>query len=119
MKQLNATPRLHFVHQRAQQDSTTCTCAEGGGWDQGWVILVLVEDTEKILLRHDSFDSGLKMTDASNVRSIVLQPTGVGATQATITLCQNSPSAGSQERVINISATGRASLTSTETGSCP
>jgi len=91
-----------------------CTCATAGGWDQGWVVLAGTE----ILLRHTSMATGLKMTDASNVRSITLQPTGVGATQATITLCQNSPSAGSQERVISVSATGRASLTSTANGVC-
>jgi len=95
--------------------SATCTCAAGGEWDQGWIVLAGAET----LLRHDSLDTGLKMTEASSVLSILLQPTGVGSTQATITLCQNSPSAGSQERVISISATGRASLTSTETGSCP
>jgi len=103
-----------FCASTCAASDTTCTCATAGGWDQGWVILAGTE----IVFRHTSITTGLKMTDASNVRSITLQPTGVGATQATITLCQNSPSAGSQERVISVSATGRASLTSTTNGTC-
>jgi len=93
----------------------TCTCAAGGGWEQGWIVLAGAET----LLRHAELDTGLKMSEAGGKVEIDLQPTGVGADQATITLCQNTPYAGSQERVINVSATGRASLISTQNGACP
>lgn len=95
--------------------TTTCTCATTGGWEQGWIILA----GTTTLYRSNPLETGMKMTDASSVRTLTFQPTGVGSTQATLTLCQNSPSVGSREKVISVSATGRARITSTSSGSCP
>ncbi|MES9899112.1 MAG: GspH/FimT family pseudopilin [Sedimenticola sp.] len=95
--------------------TTSCSCAASGGWEQGWIIL----QGTQILYRQDPLETGMKMRDAGSVHTLVFQPTGVGSTQATLTLCQNSPAVGSREKVINISATGRAVITSTVNGVCP
>jgi len=102
--------------------ATTCTCATSGGWEQGWVVLADIDldgSIDDVVSRHAALKTGLKMTDASNTRSMTFEPSGVGSTQVTMTLCRNSPSAGTNERVITVSATGRASVSKTTTGSCP
>jgi hypothetical protein len=44
--------------------------------------------------------------------------TVVGATTATLTVCRSDP-VGAEERVVTVSGTGAAYVTSTTAGSCP
>lgn len=92
-------------------DGSTCG---SGGWEQGWIIVI--PSTSTVIQKHDAAPSGYKVT--SSTASIDFQPSGVGSTQASITVCRATPTAGSQERVVTVSATGRAYVTRTETGSC-
>jgi len=92
------------------------SCPGSGGWEQGWIVRA-ADGT--VIQRQSALSPGLKMTESGGINSIDFQPTGVGVTQATLTVCRATPSVGSQERVISISATGRASVTKTTTGSCP
>lgn len=86
------------------------TCATGG-WEQGWIVLAGTE----VLMRQQAAASGYRVT--GSVSAVTFQPTGFGAQAATITACRASP-VGSQERVVRISTTGRASVSKTTTGSC-
>jgi type IV fimbrial biogenesis protein FimT len=104
-----------------------CVSADGasciaGGWEQGWVVFHDADDDgaldtgEAVLLQHQAAASGFKIT--GTVASVRFQGSGVGATQATLTVCRATPSVGGQERVVNITATGRTSVTKTNTATC-
>nr|WP_294975587.1 GspH/FimT family pseudopilin [uncultured Pseudomonas sp.] len=90
-------------------DGSTCG---SGGWEQGWIILV---DTT-VIEKHAAAPAGFKIT--SSVTHIDFQPSGVGSTQASITVCRAMPTVGTQERVVEVSATGRAYVSKTTAGSC-
>lgn len=98
---------------------TLCVSADGascaaGGWEQGWIIL----SGTTVVYRQPATAAGYKITETAGLSSLTFQPTGIGATQATLTVCRATPSVGSQERVVTISVTGRPSVTKTTTGSC-
>lgn len=109
----------------ATADGTTC--ATSGGWEQGWVVKCKTTNNTTcdaagpnwiVLHRQQALPSGLKMADSSSKLSMTFEPTGVGATSASLKVCRATPSAGGQERVIDVTATGRASVRKTTTGSC-
>ena len=114
-----AIKRNAFVRMCVSADGANCIA---GGWEQGWVVFHDADDDgvldvgETVLLRHQAAASGFKIT--GTVASVRFQGTGVGATQATLTACRATPSVGTQERVVNITATGRASVTKTNAGTC-
>lgn len=89
------------------------TCASSGGWQQGWIVL----GGTTVIQHQQALSTDYRLT--GNVYSIDFQPIGAGATAATLTLCRATPSPGAQERVIAISATGRASVSTTRIGTCP
>lgn len=95
--------------------SDGAACATSGDWEQGWIVTA----NGTILERHQALPANYKATEtlAAN-RSLIFQPTGAGATQATIRFCQATPSAGPQEKVVTISATGRTSVATTRSGTC-
>lgn len=101
---------------------TLCVSTDGancasGGWEQGWIIRN--DATGEVILRQPAAASGIKITDTLNgVSSIAFQPTGVGATQASLRVCRATPTVGSQERVVDINATGRAWVSRTTNGVC-
>ncbi len=92
-------------------DGTSCAT---GGWELGWIVL----SGTTVVQRQQATAPGYKITESAGLSSLTFQPTGIGATQATLTVCRETPEAGSQERVVTISATGRPSVTKTTTGSC-
>jgi type IV fimbrial biogenesis protein FimT len=92
--------------------STNGTTCATGGWEQGWIVLAGTE----VLQRQPVANPGFKFT--GTVSTVRFQPTGVGSDQAAITICRATPTAGDQERVVSISATGRASTAKTTTGTC-
>lgn len=93
----------------ASSDGTSCT----GTWADGWVVL---RDDGGVIYAQKKIPDGFRMS--GDVTSISFQPTGVGATNAELTICRATPSPGSQERVVSISSTGRPSVSRTTTGSC-
>lgn len=103
------------------------TCASSGTWQQGWIVMckyktaepdVCVSDgTENLVIaKQQALSSDYHFT--GDVYSIAFQPTGAGATNAALVLCRATPSAGSQERSISVSATGRTSVATTRNGAC-
>lgn len=116
-----AIKRNAMVRMCVSADGASCVA---GGWEQGWVVFHDADDDgvldagETVLLRHQAAPSGFKVTGTGAVASVRFQPTGVGATQATLTVCRATPSVGGQEREVTISLTGRASVKPTYAGSC-
>ncbi|MDV7210382.1 GspH/FimT family pseudopilin [Azotobacter beijerinckii] len=99
----------------ASSDGANCTKDD---WNQGWVVRT-VDDT--VLHAQAAAPSGYLITATSEADEtrIEFQPTGLGATSTRLTICRSSPSAGSQERVVEVSLTGRTSVKTTTTGKCP
>ncbi|VTU38536.1 putative major pilin subunit [Variovorax sp. PBS-H4] len=89
-------------------------CSTSGGWETGWIVL----SGTTVIQRHPAAAAGYKLTEAGGTTSLTFEATGVGASQATFTICRASPSVGGQERVVKISATGRAAITRTALGTC-
>jgi len=117
-----AIKRNAVVAMCVSSDGASCTT---GGWEQGWVIFHDVDksgalDTgETVIQKQQAAASGYLISNAASIDSISFQPSGLGATQATLVVCRATPTVGSQEREVTISATGRASMVKTTTGSCP
>ncbi len=90
------------------------TCATTGSWEQGWIVLA----GTTVLQRQEALPTGFKVIQAGTLANISFPPTVVGTTQASFNVCRSSP-VGKQERLLNLSATGVASVTRTENGVCP
>ena len=103
-----AIKRNAIVTLCASSNGTSCT----GAWKDGWVVL----NGATVISVEKPISTGFLITGA--VTTLSFQPTGVGSTQATLTVCRATPSVGSQEREVTISATGRASVKKTTAGSC-
>lgn len=108
-----AIKRNSVVRMCVSADGESCIA---GGWEQGWVVFHdanddgALDEGEAVLLQHQAAAFGFKIT--GTVASVRFQPTGLGATQASLTVCRAAPTVGGQERVVSISLTGRASVAS-------
>lgn len=100
------------------------SCATAGTFQQGWIVFAdpnnngVVDSGEKIVQVQQALSSDYHLT-SDNGYSLAFQPIGAGATQANLTLCRATPSPGRQERTIAVSHTGRVSVATTRTGTCP
>lgn len=111
------------------RSSDGASCAGSGGWQQGWIIFadngalthkgngVLDSDETRIQYQQGL---GADFAFTGSVYTIVFESTGLNATPVTtpLVLCRANP-VGTQERAITVSATGRASATTTRNGTCP
>lgn len=107
-----AIKRNGLVTLCASSDGSVCT----GAWKDGWIV-VLAGGT--VVNRQSALPNGFLMSEASGVTSIVFQPTGVGATFSTLTLCRATPTPGDQKRTIQIDATGRPDVKKESATTCP
>lgn len=108
--------------------STGTSCATSEGWQQGWIVFRdtdndgTLDSDETLIHRQAALSSGIRLTavdsDSNALYTILLQPTGVGATSAVFTLCRSQPKPGKQERVISVSTTARTNVSKTTTGTC-
>jgi len=109
------------------RSADSLTCASSGTWQQGWIVMckykttdpnVCVSDgTENLVIaKQQSISADYHFT--GDAYTIAFQATGAGATTAALVLCRASPSAGSQERVIAVSVTGRTSVATTRNAVC-
>jgi type IV fimbrial biogenesis protein FimT len=89
------------------------TCATSGGWQQGWIVRA-ADGT--VIQAEQALSSDYRFT--GDAYSISFLSSGLSSTPATLTLCRATPSAGSQERQVVLSATGKASVTKTAAGVC-
>lgn len=95
----------------ASSDGSTCA----GSWTDGWV----VRSGGTVIHSQEPMPHGFQLSEASDITSIVFQPTGVGATASTLTLCRAEPEVGSQKRTIGVSLTGRPDVEKAAATSCP
>lgn len=106
-----------------------CVSADGasciaGNWSQGWLVFHDADSndikatTEALIERRAALFEGFSMTSTGGA-ILRFDPTGAGSTATTMTVCRKTPSAGSQERVITVSVTGRTSVDKTTIGVCP
>lgn len=111
-----AIKRNGIVNLCPSADGTSCS---PGGWEQGWIVVAPAKGTlaAKVVQRRDALPAGYKLTASHGTTLVSFQPTGVGATAVTFTLCREAP-VGNQERVVTIDATGRAASRRTTTGHC-
>ena len=104
----------------ASEDGSTC--ADDGDWEQGWIVLDLNDpldvSDDVVLHTQAGIPGGFKVVESGGLLQLDFQPIGVGANAAIFTVCREEP-LGSEERVVSVTATGLASVTRTETGSCP
>jgi type IV fimbrial biogenesis protein FimT len=100
------------------------TCAAAGGWEQGWIVRCNATTTAPIMCnsagagtivvrREPPAATGITITETiGTLRSLSFQPTGVGTTSSSFTLCRATP-VGKVKRMVAISTTGRPLVTST------
>lgn len=93
--------------------STGTSCSSLGGWEQGWVVLA----GTTVLGKEPAITPGFKVNTTAT--TLGFDATGAGATQATFTVCRNSPTVGSEERVVELTATGKTTVRKSKTGLCP
>jgi type IV fimbrial biogenesis protein FimT len=117
------------------------TCGTDAGWEVGWIVAaaprdeprldadgnpVLDDDGEPIidtlfdvlLQRQAPLAGEFRVSAAGGLEALVFQPTVVGVTPASFTVCRASP-VGKQERVVTVTASGQTSVTRTTAGACP
>jgi type IV fimbrial biogenesis protein FimT len=97
---------------------TMCVSANGSGcgtgnWNQGWILHAAGE----VLRVQAALASGIQVNSTSS--TINFDPSGLASSAATLTVCRKLPTVGGSERVVTISATGRASVAKTSAGVCP
>jgi type IV fimbrial biogenesis protein FimT len=102
-------------------NSTSCSTATD--LRDGWIIYAdsnanSTLDTGDTLIRaHGATANGLSVTSSASF-PLLFRPSGVGATATTIKVCRTLPPGG-QERIISVTATGKPSVSTTNTGICP
>lgn len=99
----------------ANPDAASPTCASGN-WAQGWIIRVVTGG--EVLYRRSALPTGFRLKETSNASALVFQPTGLSSTSASFIACRATPSVGQQERVITLTASGRAYVETTHNGTC-
>lgn len=116
----NLVATMHLARSEAiKRNAAVTVCVSNGGgcgsggWEQGWIVQA-ADGT--IIQRQPALPAGFKVT--GSVASLVFNPSGVGTTAASFTVCRATPQIGWQERVVSISATGRPNVEKTTTGSC-
>ena len=107
---------------RVCRSADGATCATSGGWQQGWIVFAdtdndgVVDSGEVVIQVQQALSPDYHFTGDSY--SVAFQAIGAGAGAADLVLCRATPSAGSQERNIKVSATGRTSVNTTKNGTC-
>lgn len=105
------------------RSSDGTSCAGSGGWQQGWIVFNDtdgsggINGSETLIQYQQAMSADFHLT--GNVYTITFPPSSAGTTVASLTLCRSTPTAGRQERTIAIGATGRPTVTTTRTGTCP
>jgi type IV fimbrial biogenesis protein FimT len=118
-----AIKRNRPVHVCRSADGATC--ATSGAWQQGWIVWSddngngTLDAGEAIVQIQQALSADYQLNSSVGGYDLAFQPVGGGSSAATLKLCRASPSPGAQERQIKIDATGRPSVTTTHTATCP
>lgn len=107
-----AIKRNATVQLCVSSDGATCGT---GNWQQGWIVI----SGTTVLHSEPATPGGYRVTPAGGSTTLSFDATGLGATPDTFTVCRQTPRVGAQERVVTLTAAGRASVKTTTTGVCP
>lgn len=112
----NFVASVHLARSEAIKRNTAVSLsAVSGGWQNGWV----VQTGTIVIYTQAPLPSGFLLSQSVGTPSIVFQPTGVGATDANLTLCRANP-LGTLQRTITVSVTGRPGVVKVSgASSCP
>jgi type IV fimbrial biogenesis protein FimT len=91
------------------------SCAGAGDWDQGWVVM----DPNDTVIKYQQALSGIKVFEVGGADTVTFQPSGITSTPVTLTICQQVPSEGIEEREVRITPTGRPTVKTTKAGCGP
>ncbi|RYZ67572.1 MAG: prepilin-type N-terminal cleavage/methylation domain-containing protein [Proteobacteria bacterium] len=94
--------------------SSTGLACTSSGWETGWIVIA----GTRVIHFEPPARQGLHINEANGATAVNFPAWGAGVTPATFTVCRNTPSVGREERVVNLNATGRASVARTEVGAC-
>jgi type IV fimbrial biogenesis protein FimT len=106
--------------------SNGATCGSGG-WEQGWLVSCKTNDlvtcdtagaSTLVIQYQGAAKSGWKITEASGLATLNFDPSGTGATTASMTVCRATPTVGEQQRLVRIGATGRPTVVKTSSATC-
>jgi type IV fimbrial biogenesis protein FimT len=102
-------------------NGTSCTT---GNWSQGWVVFHdannndAIDSGEAVIERRAALIPGFSMTSSGGAL-LRFDPAASAGTATTVTVCRKTPSVGNEERVVTLTATGRAWVDKTAAASCP
>lgn len=99
---------------------TLCVSSDGktcgtGNWQQGWIVV----GGGTVLHSEPPAPTGYRVTPVGGSNALSFDATGLGASPDSFTVCRLTPSVGAQERVVTITAAGRASVKTTTNRACP
>jgi type IV fimbrial biogenesis protein FimT len=104
------------------------TCAASGTFAQGWIVMCRGDAAtgvckaagadNLVLQKSPALAEAYRFSTTGDVYTLVFPASGVGATQITGKLCRALPDPGSQERQIDVSVSGRTTITTTHAGTC-
>lgn len=114
---------------KRNQRVVMCVSADGascatGGWQQGWLVFQdtdgdsVVDSGEEIIKVQQALAAGFLMKDAGGTATIAFSGVGAMASAISLKLCRSTPSPGSQDRLLEVSLTGRPNASRTSTGTC-
>ena len=99
----------------ATADSTTC--ATSGGWAQGWIVM---DPNNVVIQEQTALENGYSFVESgSGAHTLTFDSAGYVNAASAFKLCRQTPSVGHQERQVNLTLSGRASVTRTNLGTCP
>jgi type IV fimbrial biogenesis protein FimT len=110
-----ALKRNQTVKLCSSTNGTSCS-GSGTAWSGGWIIID--ESVPTVIQSHAAVASKFRVRESGAQASLSFPPSGVGVTTASFTVCRWDP-VGSEERVVDISASGRALVRKTTAASCP
>jgi type IV fimbrial biogenesis protein FimT len=98
-------------------DADACAGGNANDWEKGWLVIA----ADGTVLHHQQAAANgfiLKTTPATPQSTLTFESSGAVTTGVALRICRKTPKIGSQERVVTISATGRAYVTTTEDATC-
>ena len=92
-------------------------CTGGGDWEEGWIV---VDPNDTVIKHQQSLAPGIILFELSSAAftTMAFQPSGIVSTSAALKLCQQTSSAGVEEKIVTVSATGKPRIQTTTAG-CP
>lgn len=104
----------------ASSNGSSCDGSTVGAWRSGWIVFRDTNGngsvgTGETVIQVQQTINGSYRLNASATGALIFQPSGVGSTSVTMTLCKIS---NTNQRTITLSVTGRATVANSTASSC-